>query len=135
MRKFIIIAALIAATAPLSSFAEEYEDDGLDNLIALARNQGEIQKDFKKETKIYEALKRAYESGVIQKGESKENIEQRYGEPEVVLPASRGKKERWIYKPSAASFFEGERITFYFDDSGNLDEIVFRPEPKKKNED
>jgi len=132
MRKFIIVAALIAAAAPLYSFAEEYEDDGLDNLIALARNQGEIQKGFKEDAKKYEALKRAYESGAIRKGESKGDIGKRYGEPEVVLPASAGKKERWIYKPPAASFFGGERITFYFDDNGNLDEIVFQPENKKE---
>ena len=128
MRKTLFVMFVLSLIGACGVYAGE----GLDNLIAIARNQGEIQREFAGRTKNYNAIKAAYDNGAISKGKAKEDIEKRYGGPDVIIDASAGKREKWIYKPASASFFGGERIALYFNDSGGLDEIVFQPEIKKE---
>ena len=75
MRKTLFVMFVLSLIGACGVYAGE----GLDNLIAIARNQGEIQREFAGRTKNYNAIKAAYDNGAISKGKAKEDIEKRYG--------------------------------------------------------
>ena len=66
--------------------------EGLDNLIELARSQGEIQKQYADETRAFEKVKKSIEAGAIAKGQTKAYIKERYGEPVVSVKDMDGKR-------------------------------------------
>lgn len=105
-----------------SIFAFNCYADGLGALIELGRGQAEMQKAYAEETKIFERMKRGIDNGAVQKGQSKEDIGNEYGEP-VVMLQEKG-REKWVYKPAGSSFFKGIRVNLFFDEKGLLDEIV-----------
>ncbi len=116
------IMAVIAIWLLLSSqfcFAE-----GLDTLIDVARSQGDIQKEYSEETRNFEQVKKGVDSGMIQKGQSKDEIVRRYGEPVVALQDSLTGREKWVYKPAKSDFFKGIKIYLFFDKADKLCEIA-----------
>lgn len=96
---------------------------GLDTLIEAARSQAEIQKQYKEETDVFKKVKAGIESGAITKGQRREDIQRRYGEPVVKVKNLDGKRENWVYKPASSSFFAGIRATLIFAEDGRIDEI------------
>jgi hypothetical protein len=111
----------ISVFAALLFFSASARAEGLDTLIEIARSQGDIQEEYAGETKSFEQVKRAVDNGAIKKGQSKDEVMSRYGEPVVALQEDG--REKWIYKPAKSSFFEGARISLFFDKDGLLDEI------------
>ena len=97
--------------------------EGLDALIEVGKNMGEIQKGYDLETKNFERVKKAFDSGAIKKGQAKGDIAKQYGDPVIVTKESGPMREKWVYKPASSSFFDGIRIYLFFDESGALDEI------------
>ena len=97
--------------------------DGLDTLIEIGKGQGEMQKALDEETKAFTRVKNAIETGAVSKGQAKAAIEDRYGEPVVITQDSATKREKWVYKPSASSFFKGIKVYLFFDANNMLDEI------------
>ena len=81
----------------------------LGSLIDLARGQSAMQEGYKKDTRRFERVKSAVEAGTIRKGRPKDEIEDVYGRPVVVLEARQGEREKWIYKPASSSFFKGRQ--------------------------
>ena len=96
--------------------------EGLDTLVELGKSQEEIQKVSTEETARFEWVKRAIGSGAITKGQSKDAIKGKYGEPVIITQDFQSKREKWVYKPASSSFFKGVKIYLYFDSSGSLDE-------------
>lgn len=94
--------------------------DGLGALIEISKDQEGIQKILAEETGNFENVKNGMENGSIQKGQSKETIEQQYGSPVVIIRDEKAGGERWVYKPSGSSFFEGTKIYLFFDPQGQL---------------
>lgn len=117
MRKVIIASCLVLLASTFECRAE-----GLDTLIELGKSQAAIQKQYADETRAFENVKKAIESGAITKGQDKAAIKSRYGEPVVVVKDLDGKREDWIYKPESSSFFKGIRATLFFTEAGLLDE-------------
>ena len=107
----------IILLSPIGSRAE-----GLGTLIELGRSQAEIQKQYARETKAFEAVKKAIESCAIKNGMDKVSIRAKYGEPIAIVDDLDGKREDWMYKPSNSSFFSGMRATLVFTADGVLDE-------------
>ena len=96
--------------------------EGLGVLIEVARSQAEIKKQYDEETRNFEKIKKAIESGVIRKGQTRSDIQARYDKPVVAIKDLDGKREDCIYKPGASSFFKGIRATLIFTEEGVLDE-------------
>lgn len=96
--------------------------EGLGTLIELGRSQADIQKQYAQETRTFEVVKKAIESGAIKKGQDKDSIRGKYGDPVVIVNDLDGKHEDWIYKPADSSFFKGVRATLFFNFEGILDE-------------
>lgn len=96
--------------------------DGLGTLIEVGKSQAEIQKEYAEETRAFERVKNGIESGAITKDQTKKSIKERYGQPVVAIEDPDGKREDWIYKPAASSFFKGIRATLIFTEEGLLDE-------------
>ena len=59
--------------------------EGLGTLIELGKSQAEMQKQWAQETKTFEAVKRAIETGAIKKGMDKAIVLAKYGEPVVMV--------------------------------------------------
>jgi len=114
----ICITGVIAALFLLLAIPECFAD-GLSTLIDVGKSQQAMNKELDKETKSFEAVKRAIETGSIKKGDSGTSIRKKYGEPVVVL-ADKAYAEKWIYKPGDASFFGGVKICLFFDGEGKL---------------
>lgn len=96
---------------------------GLGELRAIAAAQADAQRAYADETKAFNRIKEAIDRGEIKKGQSKEDIKSRYGDPVVNIPECGTGREKWIYKPAKSSFFAGVKAYLYFDKSNNLDEI------------
>lgn len=96
---------------------------GLGELMDIARSQKDAQATYAQETRDFERVKEAIDKGAIKKGQSKKEIQNRYGEPVVSIPEYGTGREKWIYKPAKSSFFSGVKAYLYFDKDNNLDEI------------
>lgn len=96
-------------------------------MIEVGKSMADINKAMDEETKVFNRVKEAVDSGAIKKGMSKNDIRSRYGEPVIVNDDSATKREKWAYKPASSTFFKGIRIYLLFDGSGNLDEIRTLP--------
>ena len=112
---------IVIFCAVLLSFASNCCAEGLGTLIELGRSQAEMQKQYARETKAFENVKKAIESGAIKDGMDKGSVLAKYGEPVVVVDDPDGKREDWIYKPAESSFFKGIRATLFFTPEGVLD--------------
>ena len=96
---------------------------GLGDLMEIARAQKDAQATYAQETRAFERVKEAIDKGTIKKGQSKKEIQNRYGDPVVSIPEYGTKREKWIYKPAKSSFFSGVKAYLYFDKDSSLDEI------------
>lgn len=103
-------------------FASPCKAEGLDVLIQVAKSQAEIKKQYTEETRSFEKVKKAIESGAIKKGQTKSEIQAKYGRGIVAVKNLDGQREDWIYKPETSSFFKGIRATLVFTDKNMLDE-------------
>ena len=115
MQKISIISCAI-----LLSLAFDCRAEGLGTLIELGKSQAEMHKQYSRETKSFNAVKKDIESGIIKKGMDEAYILAKYGEPVVVVDSTDGKRKDWIYKPAESSFFKGIRATLSFTDPGVL---------------
>lgn len=122
-------AATILFSISLIACAPARADLG--DLIEIARNQAEVQKDFKSETDSYARVKSAYDGGMLTKGRAASDIALRYGNPVVRLKDRQSGLDKWIYKKATESFFGGEQIYLLFDDRGLLVRAEFRAKDKK----
>ena len=77
-------------------------------------------KEYKKETSRYHKVKKAVSEEHLEVGETTGDISKKYGDPIVIVSESEGEVLRWVYKPSEDSFFKGEKIYLFFDQSGRL---------------
>ncbi len=115
MKKTILVIVMLFAASCV--FAE-----GLDTLIEVGESQKAIAKEQEQETKSFEAVKRAIESGKIKEGQPKGSIRDGYGEP-VIVTREAGNREKWVYMPAASTFFKGVKVYLFFDESDRLTEI------------
>lgn len=113
----LITAALILANCAAASA------EGLDSLIEVGKSMADINAAMAEETKSFDRVKAAVESGDIKKGTPKDEIKKQYGEPVISNEDSATKREKWAYMPATSTFFKGIRIYLYFDNTGALDEI------------
>lgn len=118
MLRVIVISSVLFLMAGFASA------DGLDTLIDVGRSQGEIARAYSEETRAYEGVKRAAESGHIIKGISKKSIIDKYGEPVVAVREYGTDREKCIYKPASSDFGSGPKVSLYFTKDGILDEIA-----------
>ncbi len=117
MQRMVAISCVILLSLTFNCGAE-----GLGTLIELGKSQAEMQKQYTRETKSFESVKRAIETGAIKKGMDKASVLSKYGEPIVIVDDLDGKRVDWIYKPAESSFFKGIRATLFFTAEGVLDE-------------
>jgi len=108
--------------------------EGLGTLIELGKSQAEMQKQYARETRAFESVKKAIESGAIKNGMDKNSVLAKYGEPVVIVDDPDGKREDWIYKPAESSFFKGIRATLFFTAEGVLDEAKIEEQSYGKRE-
>ena len=94
---------------------------GLKNLINFSRSRKGMIKELNSETKSYQNIKEAIESGGLEKGMDAESLRERYGNPVIVLP-DEIKGVEWIYKQGKESYFTGEKIYLRFDEDDKLSE-------------
>ena len=117
MKKLLsAIFILFLLSSPLSCTS-------IGGLMDIARAQKDAQVAYAKETKTFTRIKEAIDKGTIKKGQSKKDIETRYGDPVVSISEYGTGREKWIYKPAKSSFFVGIKAYLYFDKDNNLDEI------------
>lgn len=121
MRKTITALALILCLAALPAGA-----DGIGTLVQVGKSMADAKKTLDAEDQNFQGVKRALDSGALTKGQAKSTIRSYYGEPVVMNEDPLTGRERWVYKAADASFFEGPRIYLFFDQNGNLDEIITR---------
>lgn len=117
MKRILVLSCAISLLSVSVCMAE-----GLGTLIEVAKSQAEIKKQYEEETKNFERVKKGIESGAIKKGQTRTDIEGKYGQPVVSIKDMDGKREDCIYKPETSSFFEGIRATLFFTEQGILDE-------------
>lgn len=114
---------LLVIFSILTIFTVNCRADGLGTLIEMGKSQADIQKQYEDETKAFEKVKNAVASGAISKGQTKDSIRAKYGDPVVSVRDADGNHEIWAYKPASSSFFKGIRAELVFTKEGILDAI------------
>ncbi|MCX5678982.1 MAG: hypothetical protein NTY76_07775 [Candidatus Omnitrophica bacterium] len=118
MRNIALIAAVIVIISPAQIRA-----GGIDSLVEVGKSMADINAAMDEETRAFNRVKEAIDTGIIKKGISEAEVRSRCGEPVIANDDSATKREKWVYKPATSSFFKGIRIYLFFDDTGALDEI------------
>ena len=90
------------------------------NLLALSSSQGKMAKEMKVEKRNYLRVNKAIKHRKLKKGTFGKAIKNKYGEPVVIVFQKSEKTYRWVYKPSADSFFVGEKIYLFFNEDSKL---------------
>ena len=111
----VILLVILLFTA--NSYA-----DGLGSLSEVGKNQDEMVRVLNKETKIYQAVKKAVETGTIKEGQPQDSILDTYGEPVIVLKEY-DDIEKWVYKPGHATYFDSTKIYLFFGADKKLKKI------------
>ncbi len=104
-------------------FSSAVYAEGLDSLIQVGRSMTDINSAYDDQTRSFNRVKSAVDSGYIRKGMFKGSVRSSYGEPVIANDDSATKREKWVYMPAGSTFFKGIRIYLYFDGQGKLDEI------------
>lgn len=118
MRKGVLSTFILLFFFPSAAYCA-----GLGQLMDIAKAQADAQKTYAQETKAFERVKDAIDRGDIKKGQSKEEISSRYGDPVVAISEYGTGREKWIYKPAKSSCFSGVKIYLYFGKDDKLNEI------------
>ena len=93
MKRISMLFCIVLLSSAFNCCAE-----GLGTLIELGRSQAEIQKQYTRETKAFEIVKRAIEAGAVKKGMDKASVLAKYGKPVAIVDDLDGIREDWIYK-------------------------------------
>lgn len=129
--KLLIYAVIFLLTASLSHAAEEESKSGkkvkwvksktgIKSLMTFAKDREAMIREYEGETSNYDKIKNAIDKEHLEVGEEAKDIAKKYGDPIVIIPESGGDIERWVYKPGNDSFFKGEKIYLFFDQSQRL---------------
>ena len=110
--KLILILIILSGSVDNAVFAAGQ----LRRLKGIADSMGSMDKVSDIETRNYNKCKEFIIGNKIVAGLLKEDVKKYCGDP--VSRVDDGK--RWVYKPSDTSFFEGEKIYFFFDEEGIL---------------
>lgn len=97
--------------------------EGINSLVEVGKSMADINAAQQEETRSFDRVNAAVKSGAIRKGIAKESIRAQYGEPVISNEDAATKREKWVYIPATSSFFEGEKIYLFFDNTGKVDEI------------
>ncbi|MFC1548883.1 hypothetical protein ACFL5E_02880 [Candidatus Omnitrophota bacterium] len=94
---------------------------GLKSLMQVANDRKAMEKQFSKETKSYDSIKKAIDSNELKEGMSARNIARRYGSPPISFPRDDGSGTKWVYKSGTQNFLDGaDKVYLVFDESENL---------------
>ena len=103
--------------------------DGLRSLISVGSGMDNAGKALAKETKIFNRVKLAIESGSIQKGQKKSFVSRSFGDP--VVKITEDAKEKWMYKPAYSSHFSNNKIYLIFGNDETIENIKVLSDAKE----
>lgn len=112
-----VLSIAIAATLFFTSYSDGAD---LKTLMEIGASQADIAKTLQQQSKIYEGVKSAIDSGAIKKGMSADTVRKKYGEPVIDVYDKKLDSNKWLYMPAESSHFSGEKIYLYFDKEKNL---------------
>lgn len=115
--KKICLSVIIILSVTADAYAGR-----LGMLLGIARDQGNMEKALAKETKAFEKIAKAIETGRVLAGQTQDEIRRKYGGPSVAVEKDDG-SERWVYKPSDKSYFENAKIYLFFNEDKVLSSI------------
>lgn len=90
----------------------------LQPLIDLGKNEKLKQEAYQEQSASFRRIKDYIDSDKIKEISSKEQALSTFGEP--VITYFNGNQEKWVYKDSGSSWFEGGKIYLFFDNRGIL---------------
>ena len=115
MRKRFSIPLGLALMVSWFGCAGPIKSERLDTLLELKSEQGALDDTLAEETKNFDRLRNALEKKEIQKGDSKEAVRLKAGEPVVIYREKR--RIKWVYKEIG---FKGPKIYLFFNPAGKL---------------
>ena len=118
-QKYRILCVAVSIIAFLCTPA--YSAD-LKTLMELGASQADIEKTLREETKIYNGVKSAIDSGAIKKGMAADTMRKKYGEPVISVYDKKRDANKWLYMPAESSHFKGVKMYLYFDKENKLTE-------------
>jgi hypothetical protein len=124
----LLIAFLVIVLASAAARADDKKEKvkwvksktGINSLMTLSNDRKDMIKDLEGETKNYDKIKKAIDQNTMVKGQGMDEIKRKYGEPVIEVPGKDGAPTRWSYKPSETTFFDGPKISLFFDDNSSL---------------
>ncbi len=87
----------------------------LKTLMEIGASQVDIAKSLQQETKNYNEVKKAINSGAIKEGLAAETIRKKYGEPILETYDKKRDATKWLYMPASSNHFKGEKLYLYLD--------------------
>ena len=87
----------------------------LKTLMEIGASQADIAKSLKQETKNYNEVKKAINSGAIKEGLAADAIRRKYGNPIIETYDKKRDLTKWLYMPASSTHFKGEKLYLYID--------------------
>ncbi len=113
-RKALLIALLILPYAAPAEAAD------IKTLMEIGASQAEIAKSLQRETKSYDAIKKAINSGDIKEGMAANTIRGKYGDPVIEASDKDRDLAKWLYMPASSGHFSGEKLYIYMDSDNKV---------------
>jgi hypothetical protein len=135
---FVLSLALTASDPATARTKWERSRGGLGALMELARDRGDMQEEYERDTENFEKISGAVRNDILRKGYKSFEISKKFGEPVIKMPEDKGGNTVWLYKPSEGWFIDNvPKVSLEFDPAGKLvraEYIPRRPEKEKKGE-
>ncbi|MBU4377176.1 MAG: hypothetical protein KKD29_06880 [Candidatus Omnitrophica bacterium] len=89
-------------------------------LMEVGASQTEIAKSLRQETKSYDAVKKAINSGAIKEGMTADTIRKKYGGPIIEVYDKKRDITKWLYMPASSNHFGGEKLYIHIDSDNKV---------------
>ncbi|MFH0839861.1 MAG: hypothetical protein V1883_02455 [Candidatus Omnitrophota bacterium] len=113
-RTLLLISALILLYTTPTKAAD------MKKLMEVGASQAEIAKVLRQETKSYEAVKKAINSGRIREGMTADIIRKKYGGPIIETYDKKNDITKWLYMPASSDHFKGEKLYIHIDSDNKV---------------
>lgn len=108
---FIFLTSFLGCAGPIKS-------ERLGTLLELKKEDGLLSEHLEQEAESFDVLLEAIRKKEIKKGDLKNAVAIKAGEPVVVY--SEKESEKWVYKETGSGWFKGAKIYLFFNPAGEL---------------
>ena len=120
---FLLVLLIVVMSFSHASFAKvKYVKikGALGTMMKLSGDRNKMLKEYKRETKAYNKVKKAIEGNALELSVNSQEIKKKFGVPTIILDKEPDGLIKWVYKPGLEPFTDSGKAYLIFDKSNRL---------------